>query len=83
MKLKMNTNRKKQSGVIPLVVMLLVGAFMVGGTLGTFVAWWMGANTPTIAFFAFAFGIILGLVFLPNAPRVIHWGKAVSKEWKS
>ena len=74
---------KKQRGVIPFVVLLLFGVFFVGGTAGAFIAWWMGANAPTIAFFAFAFGIIMGLVFLPNAPRVIHWGKAVSKEWKS
>jgi hypothetical protein len=73
----------KQRGAIPFVVMLLIAVFFVGGTTGAFIAWWMGANTPTIAFSAFAFGIIMGLVFLPNAPRVIHWGKAVSKEWKS
>lgn len=61
----------------------MIAAFVVGGTGGAFIAWWLGKSTPTIVFSAFAIGIILGLVFLPNAPRVIRWGKAVSKELKS
>lgn len=71
---------KKQVGGVPFVIMVIITIFFAGGTLGAFVAWWMGANTPTIVFSAFAFGIIIGLVFIPNAVRVIRWFKAVKKE---
>lgn len=73
---------KKQRGAVPIIVMVLIAVFFAGGTLGAFVAWWMGANMPTIAFSAFAFGILMGLVFLPNAARIIRWAKAVVKELK-
>ena len=71
---------KRQRGAVPFIVMVLIAVFFTGGTLGAFVAWWMGANTPAIAFSAFAFGILMGLVFLPNATRIIRWAKAVWKE---
>lgn len=79
----MRHNMSRQRGAIPLIVVLVMAAFVVGGAAGAFITWWMGGSGPTIVFSAFAIGLIIGLVFLPNAPRVIRWGKAVGKEWNS
>lgn len=79
----MKHRNSKQDGAIPFIVMILMAVFIAGGTLGAGIAWWMGGNGPTIFFSAFAFGVIFGLVFLPNAAPVIRWGKEVAKELKS
>lgn len=71
---------KRQRGGVPFIVMVLIAVFFAGGTVGAFVSWWMGANTPTIVFSAFGFGILTGLVFLPNAVKIIRWAKLVWKE---
>jgi len=65
------------------VVFLVLGAFLVGGTGGALISWWTGRNTATIVFSSFAIGILFGLVFLPNAAKVIRWFKSVRKELDS
>lgn len=77
-----NTYMRSQRGGVPFIVMVIIAVFFAGGTLGAFVSWWMGANAPTIVFSAFAFGILTGLVFIPNALKIIRWAKAVWMELK-
>ena len=72
-----NIRQKSQTGAIPIVVIVSVAivSMIFGAGILSFLS-----GSAQLGIFLFIFGVIVGLVLLPNLAKVIKWWKSVKKE---